>query len=79
MPSDNGPPKYFFEGVELTITGLPAFRNSLENARRAYREEKLEPILKSLSVLYSMLEDFFNDFKPGEDTGDRKARELNVR
>ena len=69
MPFGAVPPKYFFEGVEIVIGGLPAFRNHMENASEA-RKKKLEPDLQSLSVLKSMLDDFFEDLKHGRGTNE---------
>ncbi len=67
MPSGNGLPKYFSEGVEVVIGGLPAFRDHLEKASEAQREKR-RPILQSLSVLKYMLDDFFEDLKHNQGT-----------
>jgi hypothetical protein len=78
VSTGNGPPKFFSEGVEIVIGGLPALRSNLETASRA-RKEKLEPVLRSLSVLKSMLDDFFEDLKHGEGTEDGETKEVNAR
>ncbi|TSC90563.1 MAG: hypothetical protein G01um10142_388 [Parcubacteria group bacterium Gr01-1014_2] len=77
MPLGNGPPKYFFEGVEIVIGGLPAFRDHLENASEA-RKKKLEPDLQSLSVLKFLLDDFFEDLKHDREAKKREAKEANT-
>ena len=78
MPAGSGPPKYLLEGVEIVISGLPALRSNLETASRA-RKEQLEPVLRALSVLYPMLNDFFEDLKHGEGTEGRETKEVNAR